>query len=161
MERQVEKVYQALVGGYVEGDGEIDLPILYDKRSARYVTTWRARGKPALTRYRVAQRVAGNTLVECRPVTGRTHQIRVHFAAIDHPLTVDPTYGGGKEVLLSQYKPGYHQGTRHAERPLIDRLTLHAWRIGFEHPGSGERVTYESPLPKDMRVTIRQLGRLC
>jgi RluA family pseudouridine synthase len=158
-ERRVEKVYVALVTGYVLGDGEVDLPLLFDRRLGR-VRPARTRGKLALTRYRVAQRVAGNTLLECRPVTGRLHQIRAHLAAIGHPLTVDPEYGGGQAVLLSSFKSGYKPSRRHDERPLIDRLTLHAASIRFVHPSSGAVVTVASPLPKDFRVAVAQLARL-
>ena len=159
-ERRVEKVYWALVAGYVEQDGEVDLPLVYAKRQDRVATSTAGRGKPALTRYRVLQRVAGHTLLECRPLTGRMHQIRAHLAAIGHPLTVDPLYGGGQAVLLSHYKPGYRASGRRLERPLIDRLTLHACRITFTHPVSGLRLTVEAPLPKDLRATLTQLARL-
>ena len=158
-ERRVEKVYLALVTGYVPEDGEVDLPLLFDRRLGR-VRPARTRGKPALTRYRVAQRVAGNTLLECRPVTGRLHQIRAHLAAIGHPLTVDPEYGGGLAVLLSSLKAGYKPSRRHDERPLIERLTLHAASIRFVHPTSAAPMTIASPLPKDFRVTVAQLARL-
>lgn len=164
--RQVDKRYFALVSGYVqkpasaradEFDGEIDRPLRFDQRRARMETRG---GKPALTRYRILQRLPGNTWLECRPVTGRTHQIRVHLAAIGHPLSVDPLYGGGEQILLSFYKRGYRTSQRHAERPLISRLTLHAARISFVHPGTGQPVAFEAPLPKDLRATLQQLGRL-
>jgi 23S rRNA pseudouridine1911/1915/1917 synthase len=157
--RCVEKVYYALVSGYVTGDGEVDLPLTFDSRHNR-VCVVRGRGKPSLTRYRVLQRVAGHTLLECRPVTGRMHQLRAHLAAIGHPLAVDPDYGGGASVLLSRYKPGYRASGRRPERPLIDRLTLHALRITLEHPTTGATVTFEAPLPKDFRATLTQLARL-
>jgi len=159
VERRVEKVYHALVSGYVATDGEVDLRLYYDKRTGSMHASKR-RGKPSLTRYHILQRLAGNTLLECRPETGRTHQIRVHLAAIGHPLTVDPQYGGGQHVYLSEYKPGYHPSTRHPERPLIERLTLHAASIRFEHPADAQALTFEAPLPKDLRATLRQLGRL-
>jgi 23S rRNA pseudouridine1911/1915/1917 synthase len=158
-DRRVDKTYHALVSGYVEADGQVELRLYYDKRSGSVHTSER-RGKPALTRYRVLQRLPGNTLLECRPVTGRTHQIRVHLAAIGHPLTVDAQYGGGQALYLSSYKPGYHRSTRHPERPLIDRLTLHAARIQFEHPTDPRRMTFEAPVPKDLRATLSQLARL-
>jgi RluA family pseudouridine synthase len=159
MDRRVEKTYYALVSGYVLEGGEVDLPIFYNKRSGQMEVSPR-RGKPSCTRYSIAQRVAGNTLLECVPLTGRTHQIRLHMAAIGHPLTVDPVHGGGSAVLLSAYKPDYHASKRHAERPLIDRLTLHAARLAFEHPCAGEHMTLEAALPKDLRATVNQLSRL-
>jgi RluA family pseudouridine synthase len=157
--RSVEKTYLALASGYVAGDGEIDLPLQVDRGGGR-VRVQPRRGKPAVTRYRVLQRVAGNTLLECRPLTGRTHQIRAHLAAIGHPLAVDPLYGGAGAIFLSHYKQGYRPSARHDERPLIARLTLHALRIALDHPDSGERVSFEAPIPKDLRATLNQLARL-
>jgi 23S rRNA pseudouridine1911/1915/1917 synthase len=157
-QRAVEKVYIALVAGYVEGDGEINRPLDFDKRTG--LVTVRARGKASVTRYTVVQRVPGHTLLECRPLTGRQHQIRVHLASIGHPLAIDPLYGSAAPLLLSGYKTGYRASGRHKERPLINRLTLHALRISFVHPQTSEPVTYEAPLPKDLRVTIAQLARL-
>lgn len=159
MDRRVEKTYLALVSGYVSGEGEIALPIRYDRGHNR-VVVGRGSGKPALTRYRIRERLAGNTLLECELVTGRMHQLRAHLAAIGHPLTVDPLYGGGLAVLLSNYKPDYRPSARRPERPLIDRLTLHAARIRFRHPVTEAELTFEAPLPKDLRATVNQLGRL-
>lgn len=157
--REVEKVYWALVQGYVEADGQVDLPLELD-RSGTTARVARRRGKPSLTLYRVVERLPGNTLLECRPVTGRTHQIRVHMAAVGHPLTVDPLYGGGLAVMLSSYKSDYRKSRRHEERPLIERLTLHALRITLQHPRGTGPLTVEAPLPKDFRATLTQLRRL-
>jgi 23S rRNA pseudouridine1911/1915/1917 synthase len=158
-ERRIEKVYLAIVSGAVTEDGEIDLRLTFDRRHNQVRTTMFASGKPALTRYHVVQRLAGHTLLECHPVTGRQHQIRVHLAAIGHPLGVAPLYGGGRAIWLSHYKADYRASERRPERPLIERLTLHAARITFEHPTTGQRMTVESPLPKDFRATVTQLGR--
>ncbi len=157
--RSVEKTYLVLVSGYVPGPGDVDLALTFDRRRNR-VRAHPTRGKPSLTRFRLAQRLPGNTLLECQLVTGRKHQIRAHMAAIGYPLTVDPLYGGGDAVLLSNYKPDYRPSARRPERPLIDRLTLHAARIAFDHPVSGVRVRFAAPLPKDFQATIRQLERL-
>ena len=156
---RVERVYMAVVSGYVEEDGEVDLRLAFDRRRNRMRTT-KGRGQLAQTRYHILERLAGNTLLECRPITGRTHQIRVHLAAIGHPLSIDPLYGGGQSIVLSHYKPGYRTNRRHEERPLIDRLTLHAARVAFEHPATKQRLTFEAPPPKDLRAVISQLGRL-
>lgn len=155
--RTVEKVYLALAKGHVQSAGEVDLPLKADK-SRRRVVVARKDGKPSLTRYMVMERLAGHTLLECRPRTGRLHQIRVHLAAIGHPLGVDPRYGGGSEIFLSHYKPGYRPDARRGEQPLIRRLTLHAWRLTVRHPRTDEEITFEAPIPKDLRATIRQLG---
>lgn len=157
--RTVEKRYLALVTGYVAADGEVDLPIEVDENASK-ARIDRRHGKPSKTRYRIIERVAGNTLLECAPETGRLHQIRVHMAAIGHPLAVDSIYSNSTELRLSTFKPAYRASSRHVERPLIGRLTLHAARIAFDHPGSGARVAYEAPLSRDFRATLSQLGRL-
>ncbi len=157
--RQVEKVYLALVTGHVSGDGEVNLALVYDRRQNR-VRTAVGRGRPALTRYHVVQHLPGHTLLECRPVTGRKHQIRAHLAALGFPLAIDPVYGGGQALWLSHFKPDYRPSRRHAERPLIQRLTLHAARITLAHPAEGSPITFEAPLPKDFRATLNQLQRL-
>ncbi len=159
MERRIEKVYLALVAGYVVEDGQVDLPLYFNSRM-QVAEVNHHKGKPSITQYHILQRLGGHTLLECRPLTGRMHQIRAHLAAIGHPLGVDPTYGGGQSILLSQFKLDYRPNRTGEERPLIDRLTLHAARIHFTHPTTGEPVTCEAPLPKDLRATIAQLGRL-
>lgn len=158
-EGRAQTVYLALVVGYVETDGDVDIPLYYDKRAGQLQASAR-RGDPALTRYRVVERVAGNTLVKCRPRQERTNQVRIHLAAIGHPLTVDCEFGGGRAVLLSDYKADYRSSRRHPERPLIERLTLHAASVSFSHPATGEPVRFTTPLPKDLRATLVQLGRL-
>lgn len=156
---RVEKVYIALVSGYVDADGQIEIPIAAT-RGEKMRTAGRSDGKHALTRYKIIERVPCNTLLECRPATGRTHQVRLHLSAIGHPLTVDPLYGGGNAVLLSKYKSGYRPSGKHDERPLIERLTLHAAVISFDHPTNDARVRFEAPLPRDFRATLNQLRRL-
>lgn len=158
-QREVEKIYHAIVSGYVLHDGVVDRPLMIDESAGRSRVSDR-RGKASVTEFRVLQRLAGNTLVECRPLTGRMHQIRVHMATIGHPLAVDPVYGGGEAIYLSHHKPKYRPSTRHEERPLIGRLTLHAYRLTVMHPRTREKVTFEAPLPKDFRATVNQLGRL-
>lgn len=157
--RTVEKTYVALVRGYVMTEGEIDRPLRNDDDGTRARVDMK-RGRPAVTRYTILERVTGHTVLECRPLTGRLHQIRAHLASIGHPLAVDPLYGGAERIMLSTYKPRYRPSTRHEERPLIARLTLHAARIAFDHPAGTGRAAFASPLPKDMNATITQLRRL-
>lgn len=154
-----ESIYLALVAGYVAADGEIHMPLFYDKRAGRCAAGHR-NGVPASTSYRILQRIAGNTLLECRPQRESYDQVRAHLAAIGHPLTVDPAFGGGYRILLSEYKSHYRVSTRHEERPLIERLTLHCRKVDLEHPVTGERMSFEAPLPKDLSAVLTQLGRL-
>lgn len=159
-EREASLTWLALVAGFVEEDGVVDTPLLYNKRDGRLAVSQHGRAHPARTAYHVVERVAGNTLLECRVEEGRDEQVRTHLASIGHPLTVDPRHGGGLEVKLSLYKPGYRASSRHDERPLISRLTLHASRVRFRHPRTGDFHEVEAPLPKDFRATLAQLSRL-
>jgi len=159
VEGRAETTYLALVNGYVEDDGDINIPLHFDKRAGKLRASAR-RGRPTLTRYRIVERVAGNTLLECRPFKERTDQVRSHLAAIGHPLTVDSEFGGGCAVLLSSYKPDYRPSGRHAERPLVERLTLHAAAVSLCHPATGKPMRFAAPLPKDLRATLAQLRRL-
>lgn len=155
--RTADKRYWALVSGYVvQPEGEISRRIAPGRGVRMRVSD--TIGKPALTRFRILERFPGCTLLECRPLTGRTHQIRVHLASIGHPLLVDPLYGSGAGLMLSSFKPDYRPSRRHDERPLIARLTLHARALEFQHPDGGT-VRFEAELPKDFRATLNQLRR--
>jgi 23S rRNA pseudouridine1911/1915/1917 synthase len=142
--RRVEREYLALVAGLPEADaGMVDAPV---GRSTREPTRMAvsAKGKEARTRYAVEQRWPrqGVALVRCRLETGRTHQIRVHLAAIGHPVVADETYATGKRPSVT-----------------APRLFLHATRLAFDHPvDEGERVDCESPLPDDLAQVVADLG---
>lgn len=153
------QTFRCLVQGYLQQDGTIDLPIYYDKRRGRLAASAR-RGTPARTAYKIIERVAGHTWIECRIVAGRAEQLRTHLAAIDHPLAVDPAFGNEAPLMLSRFKADYRPSRRHDERPLVARLTLHLARVEFAHPRTGQSLRIEAPLPKDLRTTLRQLGRL-
>jgi 23S rRNA pseudouridine1911/1915/1917 synthase len=138
-DRSVEKTYLALVTGTpTPQEGVIDAPIARDPRNRQRMAIVEG-GRPAVTAYRVIERFSGASLVEARPRTGRTHQIRVHLAAVGHPIVGDRVYG----------KPS----------PLVARQFLHAHRIGFAHPRTGERVQYEAPLSDDLRAALEKLRR--
>ena len=176
-EGRVEKQYLALVEGeYPLADGEseiIDAPIGPDaRRSGRMVIVrggdedrprkkkGAASGKPSRTRVAVERRFRGYTLLACSPLTGRTHQIRVHLAHVGFPLAVDKLYGRRDELLLSQLKPGYRLKPGKTERPLIDRLTLHAHRLGVPDLDGGAGTTeVVAPVPKDLTRALKQLER--
>lgn len=155
-ERRVTKEYLALVLGRVhQQQGEIDLP-LPDPAAV-------GRGpRPMLeakTAWEVVERFHTHSLLRCHPVTGRQHQIRQHLAASGHPLAVDTQYGGGASLLLSKIKRGYRPKTQGEEKPLLGRLSLHAHRIVFAAPGSGQQVEVVAPLPDDFEVALRQLRK--
>jgi 23S rRNA pseudouridine1911/1915/1917 synthase len=100
-------------------------------------------GRVARTRYRVEEEFAGASRVSCRPVTGRTHQIRVHMAHIGHALVGDPLYSGRQWRNLSE--PRLQKACRE-----FPRQALHAWRLEFTHPATREVVSFEAPIPADM-----------
>jgi RluA family pseudouridine synthase len=168
-ERWIVKRYLALVEGEYplsEDDAEIvDLPIGPDERKSGRMRIDRAEGKPSQTRLRIAQRFRGYTLLECQPLTGRTHQIRVHLREIGFPLVVDPVYGRRKSLSLSEFKSDYRRKRGHVENPLIDRLTLHAYSIDFPDAAESDleharRIVVESPIPRDLARVLKQLSKV-
>jgi len=137
--REVTKVYLVLVQGHVapeEGIIEANIGRNPHNRKTMAVVS---RGREARTAYKVIRYVDGYTLLEVRPRTGRTHQIRVHLAAIGHPVVGDETYGGKTEIL--------------------DRQFLHAYRLGFRLPSSGKYVEFESPLPGDLSQALEKISQ--
>jgi 23S rRNA pseudouridine1911/1915/1917 synthase len=141
--RQVEKIYLALVHGAVKAEsGRIDRPITRDPVRRTRMTARLKQGRSAWTEYRVLQRFAGFTLLEARIGTGRTHQIRVHLSSIGHPVVGDTLYGAPARV----------QGL-----PPLGRYFLHAQRIRFRQPATGEEITVESSLPTELREWMARL----
>jgi 23S rRNA pseudouridine1911/1915/1917 synthase len=146
--RNVRKIYLALVHGKMPRDsGTITLPISRDPRRRTRMTARATKGRHARTDWHVVARLDRCTLVEAMLHTGRTHQIRAHFAAIGHPVVGDTVYGAPR---------GLRAGTRNL--PLLERNFLHAARIGFSHPSSGAWVEVRAPLPNDLRVYFDRVG---
>ena len=166
----IKKTYLAVVEGepYLD-DGEeliIDEPIgPVLKKSGRMRIA--PDGKPSQTRYKIAERFDGYTLLSAEPITGRTHQIRVHMAHEGFPLVVDAFYGRRNEFKLSEFKPGYRPKRGMPEKPLIDRLTLHAHELELapklaEALGlpAGEAFRLVAPIPKDLERLLKQLRKV-
>lgn len=157
--RKVSKSYHALVLGLPLWEQEtIQLPLLPDGDRRHRTQVDPQNGKASQTGVRVMEVYGKYALVEAIPHTGRPHQIRAHLAALDHPIAVDSLYGDGKPVLLSHIKAEYRPGRR-PERPLLNRLGLHAREIRFDHPITRQRMAFEAPYPKDLRITLRQLAK--
>ncbi len=138
--RQISKTYHAITAGIPDWEERtVDLALQPDG-DRRHRTVVAARfGKASITRLRVLERFRAYALIEAVPGTGRTHQIRTHLAAVGYPITGDALYGDGEGVLLSRTKPGYHKG-KSPEKPILERLALHARSLSFKHPISGEEV---------------------
>ncbi len=134
--REVERIYIALAGGRLPSrSGTIDAPIGRAARQRHRMAVSGAASRQARTHFTVLELLPRETLVEARLETGRTHQIRAHFAAIDHPLLGDPTYGGESRYGL--------------ERPF-----LHAHRLAFTHPVTGTELAFSSELPGDLAAAL-------
>jgi 23S rRNA pseudouridine1911/1915/1917 synthase len=133
----VERRYLALARGRVAHDAfDVEAPL--GRRGAR-MTAHAGEGRPAETAFEVRERFPRSTLLDAAPRTGRTHQIRVHLAAIGHPILGDRAYGGGGDD---------------AARLGLSRPVLHSWRIAFDHPITGERIEIESVLPEDLEKAL-------
>lgn len=116
------------------------------------------RGRKAVTQFRVRERFAGHTLWECRPLTERLHQIRLHLRYHRLAVVSDPAYGG-RPLLLSDLKRGYRFKAGAPEKPLIARPAVHSEALEIEHPVSGEPLRIVAPLPKDFQVALKYLRK--
>ena len=153
--RQVEKTYLAVVEGQMELLGDlIDRPIgmhsvFRDRCAVRPVS-----GQQAQTFYEVTEAFRGYSLLTLKPRTGRTHQLRVHMSYLKHPLVGDRTYGG-KLVSLAELSSDRSLDSS----PLIERQALHAWKIQFRHPITGQQLQLEAPWPDDFRRLVETLRK--
>lgn len=157
---RVVREFTAIVRGSPPPDnnGVITVPIAPDLRRPGCMRAAPEHGTPAETRYEVIERWSGFALLKVVPVTNRSHQVRVHLAAIHIPILADPIYGNGSGLYLSEIKPRYKQKDS-AEKPLIGRLALHAGRISFDHPVTGKPTAIESSLPEKFDIAAKYLRR--
>jgi len=152
--RQVTKTYHAVVDGIHDfQDVIVDQPIL--KQTDGIAKISKSEGKSALTYFTSVKSYRNHTLVACKPVTGRMHQIRVHISYLGAPITGDEQYGG-KPFFLSQVKRKFNLKKETEEQPLIKRMALHAFSLEF-HDLTEKIQIVEAPYPKDMHVLIKQL----
>lgn len=141
-DREVTKVYHALVQGHPDPlTGTIDAPI-GRAQTKKWKMSVRQDGRHAITHYETLEAMAGGTLLEVRLETGRTHQIRVHMAAIGHPCAGDQIYGADPTL---------------SAKLQLEHQWLHAYRLAFAHPRTGENVEVEAPYPSDLLTSLEQL----
>ena len=154
----VRKTYLALCrGGTSQKEGEVNLPIVASRRERGRMIVDEDSGKESRTHYAILEEFSGFSLVEAKPESGRTHQIRIHMSSIGLPIVADPVYGDGRPLFLSSFKPRYKSGGD--ERPLIDRLALHASSIVVKHPAMRKRLELSAEMPKDMRAALQALRK--
>lgn len=146
-DHSIHRVYLALVAGGVKAPrGRVELAIGRDVKNRQKISARTTSPRHAVTEYHVVERFGKlATLVEVRPETGRTHQIRVHLASLGHPILGDETYGGRKSSMI-----GDHQ---------LSRPMLHAGTLGFRHPVTGKHIEYSVPPPADMEDTLQFLRK--
>jgi 23S rRNA pseudouridine1911/1915/1917 synthase len=148
--REINRRYIALIYGNLgEDEGEISLRIGRSESDRKKMSTCVRKGKEAVTRWKVLERFGKATLIAVRLGTGRTHQIRVHFASIGHPVLGDRTYGKKVEIEVKARK-----------KILFPRQMLHAEILGFAHPDSGEYLEFSSPVPEDMAERIKDIKEM-
>lgn len=158
LERTIDKSYLLLVHGGCPPNGRIDVNIGVHPNQNKMVASKKG-GKPSLTEFETVSNWGRFSLVRAKLMTGRTHQLRVHFSYLGHEIVGDSLYGNKGFLFLSQFKKKYRPPADRPEKPLMERLALHAEQITFDHPATGKRLEFKADLPKDFRASIRQLNR--
>lgn len=154
-DRKVNKVYHAVVEGIHEYDNIlVDRNIHATNKGIAKITK---EGKPAQTIFNTLRTYYAHSLIECRPITGRLHQIRVHLAHLKSPICGDEMYGG-KPLYLSALKRRFNLKKGTDELPIMQRVSLHAYAIAFDGL-KGERIEVHAPYPKDFEVLVKQLEK--
>ncbi|WKZ63621.1 MAG: RluA family pseudouridine synthase [Saprospiraceae bacterium] len=161
-QREVEKTYLAFVSGNVQPEeGSIEAALMPDPlHSGRMKVS--PTGKKSLTTYKVIERFKNCCLVEAGILTGRMHQIRVHFKYIGHPCLVDKLYGTNEAIFIRDIKLKNLKVVKSIdtdERPLVARTTLHAFRLKLVHPATEKEMIFEAPFPKDLKALLNQLRK--
>ena len=156
-DRTVSKVYRALVIGRVIGNGKIDAPIGRHSTDRKRMSTTANPSRDALTHYEPEERLGPFTMIAAKPVTGRTHQIRVHLASRGWPVVGDPVYGSKGGASKAWKQAGAPDSVSTRLLADFDRQALHAGRLAFDHPRSGKRMEFEAPLAADFSDLLAAL----
>ncbi len=151
------KTYIAITHGMAEQpEFDVDAPLGPHPRVLGLMAVNPQSGKKAKTHFEVITQFRGYTLLKCRPLTGRTHQIRVHLRWVKMPIVGDEQYRGAP-LYLSEIKRAYRLGPGKVERPLISTVALHAAELALPHPVTGENITISAEMPKALRVAVKYL----
>ncbi len=158
-ERSTDKIYTGLVlGKPAANTGVIDEPIA-EHFSQKGMMMIAAKGKPSITEYKILEPFKLFTWMQFHILTGRTHQIRVHMKHIGHSIACDELYGDGKPILLSSFKKKFNLSkSAEEERPILNRLALHAAQLSFKDE-AGITHHFDAPLPKDLKALLQQLKK--
>ena len=155
-----KKTYLALVTGAVpRQQGTIKSPLAQSHKKPGLMCIARKKGKKAVTDWKLLADFGTIALLVVNPVTGRTHQIRVHMPHIGLPLAIDPLYGSSRPLFLSDFKTDYRLAKDQTEKPLIERLTLHAYQIELFNPGPDRPDVFIAGLDKKFTATLKMLTK--
>jgi 23S rRNA pseudouridine1911/1915/1917 synthase len=151
---EVNKTYYAIARGILQKEeGIINFPLMESPKKPGTMMIHN-KGKQSISLYKVLERFKNSTFMEVNPLTGRTHQVRVHLLGLGHPLLFDPIYGDSTPFYLSDFKKDY-KPKEDKEKPFLNRLSLHAFRLSFREPEQEKTLVLEAPLPDDFARSLK------